>query len=150
RVGVAGDAPLLLGPAEHWRGPRGPTLRLRTVRSGIRLVLEVQQAHVPQRLRAEPADLQVVLQDRQRLADLVGGGREELALVLEAGAPGEHAAHVEPFSLHLEEHVFWRDTPGGALIMRATRAVDVVVAAEIPVLPRVDPAPRADLEPGGA
>ena len=58
-----------------------------------------------ERLRAEAAHLDVVLDQRERLAELVGRRREELPLMIEARPPGQDAADVEPFALDVQEHV---------------------------------------------
>ena len=102
---------------------------------GIGLVLEIQQADVPQGLRAEAADLDVVLQDGEGLADWFGRRLEELALEVVAGSPGQDAADVQALSLDLEQHVVGVDALGGAGVVGAARGVDVVVAAVEAVRP---------------
>ncbi len=67
-VRVAGHRPLVLRPLHQRRRPRRPALRLRPFGAGVGLVAEVEQADVPERLRAEPAHLHVVLEDGERLA----------------------------------------------------------------------------------
>ena len=74
RMGVARHRPLRLRPAKHRCGPGRPAFRRGPLRAGIGLVAEVQEADVPERLRAEPADLDVVLDDGPRLAQPVRRG----------------------------------------------------------------------------
>src|SRR5437870_987490 len=78
----SGSRAVLLRQARRGRGPGGPLLR--ALRARVDLLLQVQQADMSQRLRAEPAHLDVVLEKRARLAQLVGGRREELLLEIEA------------------------------------------------------------------
>jgi hypothetical protein len=139
RVRVADDRALRLRPAQDRRGPGGPALR-RAVRARVGLVPEVQETDVPQRLRAEAADLDVVFQDGERGAQSVGPGLEEPALVVVARAPGQDAAHVQPLAADLFEHVRRFDPLGGAGVVGAAGGVDVVVAADEAKGPRVDPA----------
>src|SRR5688500_3941252 len=54
---VAGNCALPLRPSHYGRGPRGPALRLRALRAGKSLVIQVQQADVSERLGPESADL---------------------------------------------------------------------------------------------
>ena len=93
-----------------------------------------------ERLGAEAADLDVVLQQRQRLAERVGRRREELPLVIEARPPGQHAADVQPLALDLQEHVRRIHAFGRGRVVRAAGRVDVVVAAVEAVRRRIDPA----------
>ena len=146
RVGVAGDRPLGLGPAQHRRRPGRPALRRGPVRARVGLVAEVQQADVPERLRAEAADLDVVLEHGQRLAQAVGPRAEEPALEVVARAPGQDAADVQPLALDLEEHVLRLDALGRVGVVGTAGGVDVVVAAEEAVGRRVDPALEPDVE----
>ena len=143
-VSVASHAPLRLGPAHHRGRPGRPALRRRPAGAGVGLVPQVQQADVPERLRAEPADFQVVLQDRPGLAHLVRPGREELPLEGEARSPGEHAAHVQPLAFDLEKHVLRPDALGRGGVVGAAGGVDVVVAAEKAVGGRIDPTFQID------
>ena len=98
-----------------------------------------------ERLRAEAADLDVVLHQRQRLAALVGRRREELPLMIEARAPRQHAADIEPLAFDLPEHVRRIHAFGRRRVVRAAGRVDVMVAAVEAARRRIDPA----LEPHG-
>lgn len=127
-MGVTGDGALIFGPAHDGRGPCGPAFAFCAVGSRISLVLEVEKADMPQSLRAEAADLEIVFHHGERAAELMDGGREESALIIVTGTPGEHAADIERFATDLQEHVLGFHTFGGACVMRATGAVDVVIA----------------------
>ena len=116
---VAADAALRLRPAQHRQRPRRPALA--AVRAGIDLLLQIEQADVAERLRAEAADLDVVFHQRQRLAALVGRRREKLLLMIEARAPRQHAADVEPLALDLAEHVGRIHAFGRRRVVRAAR-----------------------------
>src|SRR5687768_8782720 len=126
-MGIARDAALLFGPAHHRRGPGRPALR-RTVGAGIELILQAKQTNVPQCLRAEAADLQVVLEDRARVAQLMRAWREKTPLIVEAGTPGEYAADIQPFAFDLSEHVLRQDAFGGTVAVGAAGGMDVMVA----------------------
>src|SRR5579859_2866398 len=95
---------------------------------------------MPQRLGSEAAYLDIVFQHGERLADSVDFLAVEPPLKLEAGPPGEDATDVEPFALDLHEHVAGQDTLGRTRVMSATGGVDVMVAAVVAVLHRIDPA----------
>src|SRR5262245_59727517 len=104
RVCVAGDRTLGLRPTEHGRGPGRPAFRGGPLGARVSLVAEVDQADVPERLRAEPADFDIIFDDRQRLAQPVGARAEEPALEVVTRAPGQHAADVQALTLDLEEN----------------------------------------------
>jgi hypothetical protein len=119
---------------------------------GVRLVPEVQQADVAEGLGAEPAHLDVVLEDGERLGQLVRDGLEELPLVVVARPPGEAAADVQPLPLHVEEHVLRQHPLGRGRVVGTAGGVDVVVAAEPPGVGRGDPPLQLDgdlVRPGG-
>ena len=140
---VAADTALRLRPAQHRQRPRRPALAAR--RPGIDLLLQVEQDDVAERLRTEAADLDVVFHQRQRLAALVGRRREKLPLMIEARAPRQHAADIEPLAFDLPEHVRRIDAFGRRRVVRAACRVDVMVAAVEAARRRIDPA----LEPHG-
>src|SRR5438874_5521296 len=140
-MGVSGHGSLRLCPAHYRRGPGGPASGLGAVGAGIGLVAEVKEAYMSQRLRAEPADFQVVLDNRERLTYFVDTWFEELTLEVVTGSPGQIAADVEAFSLDMEEHIagehsFRRvgvmSTPGGMNVMIAT--VETVAGGVDPAL----------------
>src|SRR5262249_9385643 len=74
---------------------------------------------------------------------------EELLLVVVAGSPGQHRAHVEGLALDLGQHVPRTHALLRALVVRASRGVDVVVAGVPAVLRGVDPARGPAPEGGG-
>src|SRR5438552_14451065 len=96
---------LLLGPAHGGRCPGRPPFQLAALRAGIGLVLQVQQADMAERLRAETADLDIVFEHSERFAELVGGRFEELALEFIARPPGEIAADVQALALYMQKHI---------------------------------------------
>ena len=117
RMGIAGDAPLLLAPPQRPASSRSASpWSSSALGAGIGLVLEVQQADMPQRLRAEAADFQVVLEQRQRLAR----GRAAWAGRTAAGSR-KHGPQVRtqptlsPSPLTWQEHVLGR-TPSVGLV----------------------------------
>src|SRR6185295_8507049 len=85
--------------------------------------------NVPQRFRAESADLKIIFHDRERLAQAVDARCEKLSLIIEAWPPGEHAPDIQSFAFDLFEHVLGRNAFGGARVMRAAGAMDVMIAA---------------------
>src|SRR5262249_35815575 len=95
---------------------------------------------MPQRLRAEAADFKIILEERARFADFMGGGGEELPLMVIARPPRQHAADVEPFPLHLQKHVGRRDSLCRARVMSATGGMNMVIAAVESEFHRIDPA----------
>ena len=95
---------------------------------------------MPKRLGAEAADLDVILNDCERFADLVWPRLEELVLELEARSPGENAADIEPFPFDLEKHVPAQNPLGWDGVMGAAGRMNVMVAAKVSVLGRVHPA----------
>ena len=88
---------------------------------------------MPERFGAEAADLDVVLHQGPRFAAAIGRWGEELALMIEAGPPRQHAADVEPFSLDLAEHVGRIHALGWRRVVGTARGVDVVIAAVVTV-----------------
>jgi hypothetical protein len=70
----------------------------------------------------------------------MGGRGEELPLTIEARAPRQHAAHVEPLPLDLPEHVRGIDTLGRRRVVRTAGGMDVMVSAEEPARRGIDPA----------
>src|SRR5262245_4215369 len=97
-----------------------------------------------QRLRAEAADFDVILQDGEWLTDLVRLGFEELPLKFETRAPREVASDIEAFTFHMKKHVFRENAFGRIGVMRTARGVNVVIAAVEAILHRVDPAFELD------
>ena len=79
------------------------------------------------------------------VAQVVRLGLKELPLVAVARSPGEDAADVQPFPLHLAEHVLRKHAFGGAGVVGAAGGVDVMVAGVEAVLPRIDPANQVDV-----
>src|SRR5439155_9045514 len=119
------------------RRPTRPALC--PLRAGVDLIPEVQQADVAERLRPEAADLDVVLEEGEGLAQPVRAPRKELALIVEARAPGQDAADVQAFPLDLEEDVLGPDPLGRVGVVRAAGRMDVMIADVVPVRVRVDP-----------
>src|SRR5690349_16641439 len=95
---------------------------------------------MPHRLRTEAADLQVVLQSRERLADEIRFGREIAALEVVARSPRQNASDVQAFAVNLPEHVGRGDAFRRRRVVRTSRSVDVVIAAEEAVPGGIDPA----------
>src|SRR5262245_25332756 len=104
---VAGDRPLCFRPAQHGRGPLRPAFRGRPLRSRIRLIAEIEQTDMPQGGRTESTDLDVVLNDGERLGQGVRTGFKEPALIVVARTPGQDATDVESLALNLEKHILW-------------------------------------------
>lgn len=103
---------------------------------------------MPKLLRAEAADFQVVLEQGAPVGQLVGRWSKELPLMQITRPPREHAADVQAFPFHLQEHVLGPHAFGGARVVGAARRVDVVVAAEETIGLRIDPAGKFDIEAG--
>src|SRR5262249_44110131 len=99
---------------------------------------------------AEAADLQVVLDDGEGLANLVHPGVKELALELETRTPGQIAADVKPLALDVQEHVAGKDALGGVGVMGAAGGVNVMVAGVEAVVRGIDPAFELHLDLGRA
>ena len=89
---------------------------------------------------AEAAHLHVVAQQRVRLAERMRGTAKEWPLMLEAVTPGEHAADVQAFALHLGKHVRGLHANGGGGVVRAAGGMNVMIAAVIAEVRRIDPA----------
>src|SRR5262245_41680012 len=143
---IAGVCALLLGPLHERRGPRRPALGFRAVGAGIILILQIQQAHVAERLRAEAADFDVVFQNGERLTELGRAGLEELAVEIKTWTPGQIAADIKTFALDVQEHVFGEYTLGWIRVVGTAGGVDVVVAVVETVVHWVDPALQLDLD----
>jgi len=101
---------------------------------------------VPQRLRAETADLHVIFQHGEWLADLVRVRFEELALEVVARAPGQIAADVKGLPLDMEKHVLRENAFGRVGIMSAACGVDMMISAVEAVVLRFDPALQLDAD----
>src|SRR5437870_3150831 len=101
-------------------------------------------------LRTEAADLQVILDDGEGLAQLVHGGFEELPLEIVARTPRQVTAHVQPFALDMQEHVVGKDTFGRIGVVGAAGGVDVVIAAVVAIITGVDPALELNADMGVA
>src|SRR6266498_643254 len=74
-----------------------------------------------------------------RSRDRVVPAAEEALLVVIAGPPGEHRAHVERLAFDLSPHVLGRHALGGVVVVRAARRVDVVVPRIPSELRGIDP-----------
>src|SRR5438034_1581759 len=101
RVSVTGDAALFFAPPQHRDGPGGPAFIFESVRTGIGLVVEIEQAYMAERLRAEAAYFEIVLKHRKRLTQVAGFGLKELPLIAETRAPGQDGANVQTFAFDL-------------------------------------------------
>src|SRR6266850_653986 len=93
-----------------------------------------------ERLGTEAADLQIVFHDGEGAAQLVHAGCEKAPLIIEAWSPGEDATNVQPFAFDLPEHILRRHAFGGARVMGATGAVDVMIAGIKTVIGWANPA----------
>src|SRR5690348_7667246 len=116
-MGISGYAALLLTPAQDGHGPSRPALGFESVRARILVILQIEQAHMPQRLRPETADFQVVFKNRQRLTEIERPRLKELPLIAKARSPSQHRANVEPLAFDLPKHVFGQHALRGAGVM---------------------------------
>src|SRR6185503_2310863 len=112
----------------------------------IRLVLQVEQADMPEGSRTKPADLQVVLHQGQPFAQLMNQRAEETTLIIKTGSPSQNTTDIQTLAVDLPEHVARCDALGGAGVMRATRSMNMMVAAEVAIIRRVKPSLQPELE----
>ena len=75
--------------------------------------------------------------------------REELLLVVVAGAPVEHSAHVDRLTAHVPDHRLGRDSLRGGAVVRASGRVDVHVTGVVGVVRRRHPSGQGRLEGAG-
>src|SRR5438876_5829150 len=73
---------------------------------------------------------------------------KEPPLIIEARPPGQDAANVESFPIDLEKHIFRADTFGRTGVMRATRSVNMMIAAVESVVHWIDPTLQLHLQVG--
>ena len=60
---------------------------------------------MPERRRTKSAEFEVVLQQRRRLADVIGLGAEVVSLEVKTRAPRQNAADVQAFAFDLQKHI---------------------------------------------
>src|SRR5579871_3501842 len=101
---------------------------------------------MPHRLRPESRNLKIVLQDTKRLAQLIRRRLEELSLKFEARSPGQIAADVQPLALDVQKHVVSENAFRRIRVMRTARGVNVMIAAVIAVIRRIEPALQLDVQ----
>jgi len=133
-----GDRTLLLGPAQGVESERRPmVLGLTSVGD---LVAELEQVQVAGEMRAEAADLDIIAHEIRIAADVVRPAGEELFLIVETRAPGQAAADLDVLAHGMAEHVLRTHALGRVFIVQAAGGMDVVVAAPVAMLVRIDPA----------
>ncbi len=95
--------------------------------------------------RREARDLDVVPHDVVIGGKLVHLTVEELLLVVPTRSPRQHAADVEVLAEDVPHHVGRRDALSGALVVRASCRVDVVVAGSPTLSGKMNPPREMEL-----
>ena len=96
--------------------------------------------------RGEARNLQVVMHQLIWPGLRIVFPGEEFLLVVIAGSPGQHTAHIQFFSLDLPGHVLGPHALCGILIVRAACCVHVVISGIPSILGGIDPSLHLELE----